>query len=215
MRHFTFIFFFNLMLLRCESATAVDLPERPVGYILDQGHVFPPEIAARLSDRLQACAREYDIHIYAVTLPTLNVMPSRVREKLDELGTTSAKNWLKEKLGAVIVFDDEAGWVMIALSDRVEREFSNAELNMLLKDPMIQARKPGQSPKKLESAALILVDGLSGMKARITREEERHATVRRIFIAVLLGMCGLAALITVGKQRSAAEGPARKSGIES
>ncbi len=170
-----------------------------MNHLLDQGHVFPPEIATRLSERLQATAREHDVHIYAVTLPTLQVMPSRIKEKLDTLGTAATENWLKDQIGAVIVFDDEAGWVTIGFSDRTEREFSTVTLNALLKDPLIGMRKIRESPKKLEAAAVLLAQVLSDLKDEAVRANRRRAIVQNISIGILLILAGLAALTSFRK----------------
>ena len=191
------------LLLRCASLAAVELPERPASFVFDQGSVFPPEIAQRLSSRLQECARDHDIDIYAITLPTLQVMPSRVREKLEELGSAATEKWLKDRVGAVIVFDNEAGWVTIGLSERAEREFSSVTLNMVLKDPLMITRKKRLSPDKLEATAIVLVDGLVKLKMNSLKEQRRHSVVRFAFIAVVLIAVTLGGLSFWGKPRSA------------
>ncbi len=191
------------LLLRCASLAAVELPERPANFLFDQGSVFPQEIAQRLSIRLQECARDHDIDIYAITLPTLQVMPSRVREKLEELGSAATEKWLKDRVGAVIVFDNEAGWVTIGISERAEREFSSVSLNMVLKDPLMTTRKRRLSPDKLEAAAIVLVDGLVELKMNSLKEQRRHSVVRFAFIAVLLIATILVGLSFWNKPRSA------------
>lgn len=165
---------------------AVEIPERPANHLLDQGHIFPPEVAKRLSDSLLACARDYDVHIFVMTVPTLQVMPSRVREKLDELGVTVTESWTKGLVGAVIVFDDEAGWVTVAASDEAEREFSAVAINMIFRDPLVETRKKHLSPEKLEAAAMVLVNGLTDLRIESNREASRHRKVRFV-LGFMLG----------------------------
>ena len=130
-------------------------------------------------------------------------MPSRVREKLEELGSAATEKWLKDRVGAVIVFDNEAGWVTIGLSERAEREFSSVTLNMVLKDPLMITRKKRLSPDKLEATAIVLVDGLVKLKMNSLKEQRRHSVVRFAFIAVVLIAVTLGGLSFWGKPRSA------------
>ena len=131
-----------------------------------------------------------------MTLPTLQVMPSRVRDKLDSLGAAATEAWLKDDLGAVIVFDNEAGWVTVFLSERTEKEFSTVALSLMLQNRLLQARKKHLSPDKLEDSAMVLVSGLTELKLSGMQEARRHAVFRYVFLAVflILGGCGWVAV---------------------
>jgi hypothetical protein len=129
-------------------------------------------------------------------------MPSRVKEKLEELGDIAAKKWLRDKVGAAIVFDNEAGWVTVALSDEAEKEFSSVAINMLLRDPVVATRKKGISPDKLEAAAMVLVNGLTDLKQKSEREYRRQARVRNAFLGLLVLAGILGGVLYASKARS-------------
>lgn len=184
------------MILQTTSMSADEkVPEPPENYILDQGRVFPQEVIDRLSASLRACAHDYDLHIYVVTVPTLKVMPSREREKLEAFGDAVTEAWTKDRVGAVIVFDDEAGWVTVGASDEAEKHFSSVAINMMFKDPLVQTRKKHLSPDKLEAAAMVLVRGMTELRIRENQEAHHRRIVRIIFgsvflIALILGGVG-------------------------
>lgn len=195
------------MMLASTQVLAIEAPERPADYLLDQGKVFPPEVAQRLSGSLKACARDHDLHIYVMTVPTLLVMPSRVREKLEELGTAVTESWTKGQVGAVIVFDNEAGWVTVAATDEAERMFSAVAIDMVFRDPLIETRKKHLSPEKLEAAAMVLVKGMTELKIKVDQEASRHRKIRIVFGSVLLGIL-LIGLLGMRKRETEAKPPA-------
>lgn len=176
-----------ISILASVHSGAVEVPERPANHLLDQGLVFPPEVAKRLVDSLAACARDYDVHVYVMTVPTLQVMPSRVREKLDELGAAVTESWTKDQVGAVIVFDNEAGWVTVAASDEAERVFSATAINMVFRDRLVSTRKKHLSPEKLEAAAMILIKGMTDLRIKEIREAQIHRTISIVFGLLLVG----------------------------
>ena len=178
----------------------LDVPERPENYVLDQGKMFPPEIARRLVDSLKLCAQQNNIHIYVMTVPTLQVMPSRVKEKLEELGTAVTEKWTKGQIGAVIVFDNEAGWVTVGASDEAERVFSAISINMVFRDPLINTRKKHLSPEKLEAAAMVLVNGMTELKLKADQDEKSHRTTRWFIFSVISFTVIIAAFGAFGKK---------------
>lgn len=185
------------------SVSAVEVPERPSNYVLDQGGMFTPEVAHRLSASLKACAKEYDIHIYVMTVPTLQVMPSRVREKLEELGAAVTESWTKDKVGAVIVFDNEAGWVTVSASDEAERVFSAVAINMAFRKPLLDSRKKHLSPEKLEAAAMVLVNGMTELRIKANQEARRQKIA--LFTVASIGF-GLLIIIGVATFRKSPQG---------
>jgi hypothetical protein len=174
----------------------VDVPPKPTDYLLDQGRVFPAEIAKRLQANLETCAKQHGIHVYVVTQPTLKVMPSRERDHLEQLGRAATEAWTKGEIGAVVVFDDEAGWVTVGASELAEERFSRVQLNMLMKDPNLEPRKKRASPAKLEQSAMVVVNGLIDLNAKYAQERKRQGFYRMIFgaifvVAAIIGAVGL------------------------
>ncbi len=191
----------TLMLVTAHLFAEVSVPERPADYLLDQGKMFPPEIAQRLIATLKKCAREQNVHVYVMTVPTLQVMPSREREKLEELGTAVTENWTKGQIGGVIVFDNEAGWVTVGASEEAERVFSAVAINMVFRDPLIASRKKHLSPEKLEAAAMVMVNGMTDLKVKADREAKSHGTTRTIVMSVVfLGVLIVVIFGTKGKE---------------
>ena len=185
-----------LLLAAMHIIAGDEIPKAPENHILDQGNVFSPEIVERMSTALRDCARTRDVYVYVVTVPTLKVMPSREREKLEALGKATTAAWTKDRVGAVIVFDDEAGWVTIGASEEAEKQFSAVAINMVFKDPLFQIRKIHLSPFKLEAAAMVLVNGFTDLKLKADREAQQRRRSRMIFgslmfLAAVIGGWGL------------------------
>src|SRR6187402_1194596 len=64
-----------------QLAEELPLQPRPEGMLMDSAGVFHPEKAKELSTLLQA-ARERDVWVYILTVPTLRVPSSQQREAL-------------------------------------------------------------------------------------------------------------------------------------
>lgn len=184
---------FFLSLTSLHAAAIV--PARPENYLLDQGTIFPPEVARRMEDALKACARDYDVHIYVMTVPSFKVMPSRVGEKISELLQATRTEWLKGKVGAVIIFDDEAGVVAMGESAEARNVFSPVALNMLFKDPRLQSKKKRNAPDKLAGAVSIMIQELTNLRAKANDEARKRRTMNLVFASiggcVVLGGAGL------------------------
>ena len=174
----TFVFF------QAPLHAAVVVPPRPENYLLDQGAIFPPDVAQRLEDALKVCARDYDAHIYVVTVPSFKVMPSRIGEKLNELLNATRADWLKEKVGAVIIFDDEAGMAAMGESDKAREIFSPLALNMVFKDPRLQSKKKRSAPEKLAGAVSALIQHFTDLRVKANDEARKRRTINLVFASI-------------------------------
>ena len=192
-----------LLLIPSAQFAAVEAPSIPENHLLDQGGVFPEEVARNIATESAEAARDHDVHIYAMTMPSKALMPSRNRATFDETWKAVRVKWLVGKVGAVILFDNEAGWVAIGASEEAKRIFPPEALSAVLRDPQLQSKKKRLPPEQLEGAVSELTQQFIGLQKKIHEGERRRTT--RITIgasagaAVILG----AALFIVRKRRVA------------
>ena len=179
-------------------AAEIQVPARPENYLLDEGKVFPPEVEARVVAALKAAARDSDVHIYVMTMGSLNVMPSRAGETLDQTQKTVRQEWLAGRVGALIVFDNEAGKAVVGASDEAMKVFSPVAVNMALKDPDLQSRKKHLSPDKLSSTVVRLIQHFTDLRAKTNEEAQKRNTMNWIFAGTLgsFGLLGVAIFIS-------------------
>ncbi len=180
--------------LACVAAE-IDIPAQPANHLLDQGKAFTPEVASRLADRLGAAARDRDVHVYVMTVGTLNVMPSRAAETLDQTLKAARAKWLADQVGAVIIFDNETGRAVAAASDTALKLFPADAVNAALKDPELQSKKKHLAPEHLETTVSILLRHMTDLRAK-TDEENRRRRARNWMvggsaIVVVLLVAGL------------------------
>ena len=168
------LFFLTAIPLR----SAVVVPDRPENFLLDQGVVFPPEAVQRLEAAITATARDHDLHVYVMTTPTLRSVPSRVGGKASEFLNAIRAEWLKGKVGAVIIFDDEAGLVEMGASEEARKILPPAELTEIFRDPRLQSKRRRLGAAKLEETVMVLVHGLTELRVRIQDEERSRATMK-------------------------------------
>ena len=185
-----------LMISSAHVRAAVELPRRPASYLRDEAHVFQPEMAHRLIESLRTCAREHDVHIYVLTLPTVKVMPSHIREKLEEFRAAAEQTWLKGRVGAVVVFDDESGWASMGVSADAQSLFSTVAIHLVFDDPQFDPTDKRLTPAKLEASALTLASHFTALKIKLDDEASRQRT-RHIVIGVIAfwGLLGGAGLV--------------------
>ena len=184
-------------------AAEIAVPDRPPDYLMDQGGVLPPEKARKISAALHACARDYDIHIYVMTLPTLGVLPSRAREKLDEILETAKSKWMTGKAGALLIFDYESGTASMAESEEARRIFSSIAMNLIFADPELQPSRKARYSEQLERGAHALIKRFSNLRMRSVEEEKRRRANNRFFWAITGGALLLVIATAVAKTRSA------------
>jgi TPM domain len=170
-----------LLFVPTQMHAATEVPTRPESYLLDQGDVFPPDVEARIVKALKAGAADYDVHIYVMTVPSLKVMPSRIGEKLHEQLNATGKKWLAGQVGALVIFDDEAGQAAIGASDEAEKAFSAVALNIVMKDPKLQSKRKRSSPEKLAGTVTLLIQHFTELRTRTNEEARRQRTTRLIF----------------------------------
>ena len=196
----------GLLVFPAQMRAAVEVPPRPASYLLDEGDVFPPEVEARIVRALKACAEDYDVHIYVQTVPSLKVMPSRIGEKLSEQLNETRKKWLAGQVGALIIFDDEAGRAMMGESDEAKNVFSAVALNMVMKDPKLQSKKKRSGPEKLAGTVTLLIQGLTELRTQANEEAQRQRKSRMIFggIGAAVVLAGVGIFLLKWKPKSVA-----------
>ena len=184
-------------LIPARLALAIAVPPKPDNHFLDQGAVFPAEDAREIAEALKKCAREQDVHIYVLAVPTLKVMPSRVEATLEELLKATREAWLKDEVGALIIFDDESGHATMAASEKAITEFFPVAINVLLQDPRLQSKAKRSAAAKLADTVTLLVEGFTGLRTRQKVEERKSEVAQVVFAsiaggAVLLGSAAFA-----------------------
>ena len=178
-----------LLLCPCHLLAQEDAPElpgRPSDYLLDQGGIFSPEVAQRIVKALKACAHDYDVHIYVMTLPTAKVMPLRLREKIEEMSKAARVQWLKGQVGALVIFDDETGNVIMGASEDAMKLFSPVAVNMVFKDPKLQSKKKHTDPEKLAGTVTVLIQHFTDLKTK-ANDETRGRQNRHVAIGAAVG----------------------------
>ena len=171
------------------------LPPAPAGFILDRGNVLLPGPAAALSQRLRVAAEERGIWVYVVTLPTLDVPPSKQRERLMNLGDFYRDGWLRDRVGVVLLVDDESGAAMVASSDEANRQYPPFQRNMLLEEPLRLIGKESLRRDKIEKTALAVVEVISRLQDEQKRAKQRDRRVAASMGVVIVA--GVALLLFV------------------
>ena len=179
-----------------------EVPERPADYLLDQGGIFPPEMAQRIVKALKACARDYDVHIYVMTLPTIKVMPVRLREKVEELSKETRAQWLKGQVGAVMIFDNEAGNVTMGASAEAMKVFSPLTVNTVFKDPKLHSKKKHSPPEMLAGSVTLLIQHFVDLRAKVNEEARQRRNRQLAWGAGVGGLVLLGAGLIVVKVRA-------------
>ena len=161
---------------------------------MDQGGVFLPEKAREVAAALHACARDYDIHIYILTLPTLNVLPSRARGKLDRMMEAARSTWLEGRVGALLIFDYESGAASMGESEEARRIFSPISINLIFHDPRLQYTRKIRSSDQVERAATALIAHFSVLRIQTNEEARRRGAKQKVFG----GIAGGGLLLVIG-----------------
>lgn len=175
------------------------LPKKPASHIIDPLHVLTPELTATLSARLTAAARTQDVHVFLLTVPR------QKPEELSKLAEDLAKTWIKDLIGAIIVFDDDTGKVTITTSDRVEHDFSSLAVNMFLQDQLLgTAHESGLSRDKLVETATEIAATFSEMKRKADHETHRQRVNNLIMGSIALLGIGLAIWSALAKPKGPA-----------
>lgn len=167
-----------LLLTAIPLRSAVVVPDRPGNFLLDQGVVFSPEARQRLEAALTATARDHDLHVYVMTTPTLRSTPTRTGGKASEFLNAIRAEWLKGKVGAVIIFDDEAGLVEMGASEEARKILPPAELSEIFRDPRLQSKRRRLGAAKLEETVVVLVRRLTELRVKIQDEAKSQATMK-------------------------------------
>ncbi len=180
---------------------------RPPGPILDQAHVFRPETAERLAAHLTA-ARAQDVWVYVLTVPTLRVLPSRQKEKLEGLAKSYAKTWLPESVGAVLIFDDEGGLMSAEISPEAGHRFSDVAIQIALAEPLSKIQMEGLSREKLDKSATAVTDILCKLQTKYLEETRRQRKANIIMGGIALLGLGMALWsATAGAKKTAPADP--------
>ena len=185
------------------AAPAEPIPPAPASFILDQANVLLPEAAARLSTRLTA-ASAADVHIYVATFRTLGVAPSKQEEKLNARAKDFMKAWAPQKVGAIVVFDDEGGLMTVYLSPATEKRFTTFAVESAMREPLIAIQQSGLAREKLERSAEVVAGTLVPLQTKWTADTRRQRTSNLIMGAVALLGIGLAIFSAVSKPKAPA-----------
>lgn len=182
------------------------LPAKPANHIIDPLHVLTPELTATLGARLTGAARDPGVHVFLLTVPR------HKPEEMAKLAEGLAKTWIKDLIGAIVIFDDETGKVTIATSDRVEHDFSSLTVNMFLRDQLLAtSRESGLSRDKLVETATEITAEFSKLKRKTDLEEHRQRVNNLIMGAVALLGIGLAVFSALAKPKNPAAAVPRES----
>jgi hypothetical protein len=179
---FTLLIFCLLASAPLRGAAPISAP--PQNHIQDSAHVLLPEAAARVSRELVDKAQTGSTYIYVVTVASLNVLPSLQKDRLETVAREYGQAWLADKVGAIILFDDEGGLMTVAPSAATEQKFTSLEIELALGHPLREAQREGLSRDKLERAAFAVSQVLGDFQARALRDEKRQR-VANITMAVI------------------------------
>ena len=197
------------MPLRVHSAVGV--PPRPENYLLDQGDVFPSEVEQRIVDALKACARDYDVHLYVMTMPSLKVMPLRSAERLNQLHSATRTEWLKGQVGVLIIFDDEAGRVLAGESEEARKVFSPSELAMIFNDPKFQNKTKRSGGERLAGTVTLLIQRLTDLRVKSNEKARKRLVMNMVFGAVAgVVVLGGAGFFVMKRRAAKAAAPSRR-----
>ena len=185
------------------AAPPEPVPLAPAGFILDQANVLLPEAAARLSARLTA-ASAADVHIYVVTFRTLGVAPSKQEEKLNARAKDFMKAWAPQKVGAMVVFDDEGGLMTVYPSPATEKRFTTFAVESAMREPLIAIQQSGLARDKLERSAEVVADTHVPLQTKWIADTRRQRTSNLIMGAVALLGIGLAIYSAIAKPKAPA-----------
>ena len=192
----------SLALLPVAPAPAEEppaLPPKPATHILDDLHVLTPAQTTALSARLIAAARDPGVHVFLLTVPR------RTTDEMEALANELTKTWTKGDIGAVIVFDDDTGKSTIATSERVDRDFSTLEVNIVLHDQLLAtASESGLSRDKLVHTATIIATEFSKLKSKADRAAKGRFQNSLIIGAIALVGIGLAVFSALAKPKAPA-----------
>ncbi len=192
-----------LLLIPSRLHAEIDLPARPENHLSDQGGIFPEEAARRIVASLAACVRDQDVHIYVLTMPPKSIMPSRNRVAFDETWKAARQKWLGGKIGAVIVFDNEAGWSAIGASEEAKNILPPETLSAVLRNPELQSKKKHLSAEQLEGTVALLIREFTDLRVNASDSKRRHTT--RLVVGVSAAAAAIAgAGIFIVKRRRAA-----------
>lgn len=194
--------FFGLTLTG--GSAVPELPPAPAGFILDQGGVMLPEAAQALSRRLQTAAEERGIWVYVVTLPSLGVPASKQRERLVNLGDFYRRGWLQDRVGVVLLVDDESGAAMVASSESANRQYPPLQRNMLMDEPLRLLQKEPLRRDKIEKTALAVIEAISHLQDEEKKARRRDRWVNLTMALISVGGVTLLVWVKWVRERKAA-----------
>lgn len=182
------------------------LPPVPASHVLDQADVILPDTEARLSTRLVA-AQAQKVWVYVVTIPSLKVLPSKQAERLEKLANDYCTAWTPDRIGALLLFDDEGGLMTVVTSKEAEKRFSSFLLEKEFREGLAKIPPSAISREKLERSAWIVVETLSRIEAEAAKSDRRQLIGNLVMGALALLGIGLAifSAVTGPKPAPAAE----------
>ena len=183
-----------LLLSRALLAEDLSFPPAPASHVLDEAKVLQPEQIARLSAALLQAARDDDMQVYVATLYAVD------KAKMAATGDAVTKAWTPGVVGAVLLFENQTGLVSIGTSTETDARFSELELNIVLRQPLMAGRKQGISPDKLEKAAYAVIEALHKLQSK-ARRERRWKWITNLGMLALLGVAGTIVWVSAANKR--------------
>jgi len=176
------------------------LPAEP---ILDQAGVLRPDAVERLHTALTA-ARAKDVWIYVLTVPSLQVLPSKQKEKLEATAKRYAKAWTPKTVGAIILFDDEGGLMSMETSKEAGRRFSDVAIQIAMEERTAKLQTEGLAREKLEKITLVAAEALCQLQAQYVEDSRRQRRINLIMGGLAVIGVGLALWSALGGPKSPA-----------
>lgn len=129
-------------------------------------------------------------------------MPSRLHERLAEMLQATRTRWLEKRVGAVIVFEDEAGTASMGASEEAAKLFSPVAISMVFRDPQLHGNKKARSPERLAESVAVLIRHFTDLRAKARQEARRRHTIAVMMWEIRGGMLLLGSGILFVKRRS-------------
>jgi hypothetical protein len=156
--------------------------------VADQANVFQSEAVARLETALNS-ARQQNVYVYVVTVPSLKVASAKQQEELEKLAQHYVTAWIGNRPGALLIFDDQSGLMSMETSAEARRRYSEVSIHFKLTDALRHVAESGISRDKLERAALTTADVLVDLEKQYQQERRRKMVANTIMaILALVGV---------------------------
>lgn len=191
-----------------EAVEHEPVPPAPAGFVLDQAHTLLPAAAADMSARLTTAAAA-DVHIYVVTVKSLGVPASQQRDRVSKRAKEYAAGWLGDKVGAILLFDDEGGLMSIELSKGTDLRFTIFAVEAEMKAALSQISERELARDKIVLTSQIVTDALFKRQSVYVKGTHRQHIANLIMGGITLLGIGLAIYSALSKPKAEVDIAAR------